>query len=258
MYLNEFEEMIENLRNFEAEIDSVATKLTFENKILLVFLWIVKYVDYSVLSFLFGTTKSVVSMLIDCLLPRLASHFISYISNEVQSNTTSSLSTNIVAVIDSTIHATRKPSLNQHLSYSDHYKRHGMMTTLLVDFDGYIICLNTGGKARMHDSMSSVFMHNFRRILGRRYALGDPGYAGVDYVVSGFKTNQLINEERRVFDRISRTEQVVIEHVNNFIKTCHSLSKSNQFHHSTEKHVAIVFVVSGWYNWMKETYGKFS
>lgn len=89
-----------------------------------------------------------------------------------------------ITVIDSTIHATQKPSKNQHLSYSDHYKRHGMMTTLLVDFDGFIIIsVSTGGVARLHDSMSSTFMPDFRRIVGEKnFALGDPGYAGVDYV----------------------------------------------------------------------------
>jgi len=259
MYISEFEDLSNDLLYLRNRFSTKAVNLTFENKVLLFFIWLVKYVDYSVLSTLFGVSKAVIGVLIEDMLPLISSHFLNEIPDEVITDTTSSLSSKIIGVIDSTIHATQKPSKNQHLYYSDHYKRHGMMTTLLVDFDGFIISVSTGGMARLHDSMSSNFMPDFRRIVGaKHFALGDPGYAGVDYVVSGFKSNQLVNPQCRSFDAISRTEQVVIEHVNNFIKSCRVLSKSNQFHHSREKHINCVFIVTGWYNWMKKNYSKFS
>ncbi len=229
MYISEFTSMVSDLRYINTiQLQKQATYLTFENKIFLFFLWIVKYPEYSVLSTLFGVSKSVVGSLIDFILPLIAAHFLSYIPDEIVTSSTSSLSRKICAVIDSTIHATNKPSKNQHLSYNEHYKRHGMMTTLLVDFDGYIISVSTNGVARLHDSMSSMFMPYFRAIIGKKnYALGDPGYAGVDNVVSGFKSNQLVSDGCRKFDAVSRSEQVVIEHVNKHIKNCRVLSKSN-------------------------------
>jgi len=96
-----------------------------------------------------------------------------------------------------------------------------------------------------------MIQDNFRAILGENFAFGDPGYAGVDYVVSGFKCNQLKTEERIRFDRVSWTEQVLIEHVNAHFKGCKWLSKRIVFHHSVYKHVYVVLLVCGWYNWIK-------
>jgi len=260
MYIDEFEGLVSDLRDerMDLTLANIAVKFTFENKVLLLIIWVVKYPDFYLLAGLFGTSKSVVSRLLDVSLPLVAHHFLKYITNQIDSNSTSSLADNIVAIIDSTLHARNKPSVNQHLSYSKHYKRHGIVTTLLVDFDGYIVSVNTGGKPILHDSMAATFMDNFRTILGDNFALGDPGYAGVDYVVSGFKSNQLNTEERLKFDRVSRTEQVLIEHVNAHFKGCKSLSKRIVFHHKVDKHVTIVLLVCGWYNWIKSTYGKFS
>ncbi len=84
-----------------------AVNLTFENKLLLLFIWLVKYVDYSVLSTLFGVSKAVIGVLIEDMLPQLSAHFLNEIPDEVITGTTSSLSTKIIAVIDSTIHATK-------------------------------------------------------------------------------------------------------------------------------------------------------
>ena len=118
-----------------------------------------------------------------------------------------------------------------------------MMTTLLLNYDHYIACFVTGGMGRMHDA-AAKHMKCFVKILQGKYALGDPGYEGVPYVVAGFKSNQLQQQEkdeRNKFDRISRKEQIPIEHVNNFIKSCRVLSKRNQFIHSRDKHIALCF-----------------
>jgi len=64
----------------------------------------------------------------------------------------------------------------------------------------------------VHDSTASCYNHHFRQFLGnQRFALGDPGFAGVRWMVAGYKTNQLNTEEKRIFDRISRSEQVLVE-----------------------------------------------
>ena len=87
--------------------------------------------------------------------------------------------------------------------------------------------------------------------------MGDPGFAGVPYVVAGFKSNQLKSSDHLEFDRISRNEQVLIEHVNRFIKDCKVLSKKAVFKHSRALHVACVITFCGWYNWKKERWGCF-
>jgi hypothetical protein len=137
-----------------------------------------------------------------------------------------------------------------------------MMTHLLVDFDGFIVALQTNVAGRIHDSNAARHNKLFKKILSgggkKKFALGDPGYAGVEWVVSGFKTNQLKDlPGREKFDDVSRSEQAQVEHVNNFIKKCKVLSKSHIFVHSREKHIACVFIVCGWYNFMKERFGKF-
>jgi len=258
MKKDEFVFLVDEMKHQINSFAQVAQKMTFENKLLLILLWIVKYPEYASLSVMFGVSKSVISVLLNVGLPLFVDYFSQFVKNEIESDSTSSLSHRIVAVIDSTIHTTKKPSKNQHLSFSNHYNRHGMMTNLLVNFDGYIVAFVTGGAARMNDSMASYFFPTFVRALGSKYCLGDPGYQGVPYVVSGLKSNQLLSHAHHQFDRVSRSEQVVVEHVNCFIKSCKSLSKRNQFIHGREKHIACVIIVCGWHNWMKASFGKFS
>jgi len=257
MYIDEFDALLVDLDDLKLLLSKVATKLTFSNKILLLFFWIVKYHDYATLAWIFGSSPPVIVQLIDLALPLLVGHFVKFIPNRIESDKTSSLSTNIVAIIDSTIHARRKNAKDQHIHWNEHYHCHGMLTHLLVDFDGYIASFVTSVAAKMHDSNASRYFKPFVRLLEGRYVIGDPGYNGVPYVVSGLKFNQLNSDERREFDLISRSEQVIIEHVNSFIKSCKVLSKKNQFIHGRDKHISCVFIVCGWYNWIKRTFQKF-
>jgi hypothetical protein len=260
MFLDEFRAMLDDLTYLKTEpaIENVATKFTFENKVLCLFVWIVKYCDYAVLSIMFGSSNAVISSLITSLLPFVAGHFSRFIPGVIKSDLTSSLSSSIVAVIDSTIHARTKSAKNQHHDYSKHYERHGMMTTLLVDFDANISAVVTNGKAILHDSMASFFMRPMAKVLDSKFALADTGYSKVPYVVCGLTSNRVNDEEKRTFDAVSREEQKVVEHVNNFIKKCQVLSKRNQFLHARDLHVSCVFLICGWYNFMKLTFGKFS
>jgi len=260
MRIEEFKQLIRDLRYLEGTIDNsgVAIRILFQDKILLIFVWLVKYHDYATLSELFGTSPTIISGLIKLLLPHLVEHFLEFIRNEVDCEEHSSLSESIVCVIDGTIHQCKKPPKHQHLHYNKHYKRHGMMTHLLVDFNGYIVAIHTNVYGIIHDSNAARHNKFFEEILGDKFALRDPGYAGVRYVVAGFKSNQLTSEEANLFDRRSRSEQVVIEHVNGHVKACKALSKKNMFLHSRSMHIACVFIVCGWFNWMKETFDKFS
>src|SRR5207247_2598005 len=68
MHIHEFEVLVEELKHLNKEkISNTGVKFYFENKVLFFFIWTVKNVDYSVLSFLFGTSITVLSVLIETL-----------------------------------------------------------------------------------------------------------------------------------------------------------------------------------------------
>ncbi len=90
-----------------------------------------------------------------------------------------------------------------------------------------------------------------KKIVGKEFALTDCAYSGVDFCVAGFKGNQLTCENRKKFDIITRTEQVVVEHVNAFFKKAKSISKEIKFHHSIEVQAACMLICSGMYNFRK-------
>jgi hypothetical protein len=201
MSVSEFAELVAELKYLRPKIASEANGLTFTDKCLLVFIWIMR-------------TR--------------------------------------VAILDSTIHPTVRPGGAQRKFYNGHYKMHGILTHLLVDFEEFIISVITNVKGHSHDSNVASCHPAFKQVLGTKFALGDPGFQGVDYVVAGFKSSAITTDAQDVFDDISRTEQSAVEHVNNFIKKSAVLSKQNKFvHPSTDKLVACVFIVCGLYNYKK-------
>lgn len=135
---------------------------------------------------------------------------------------------------------------------------HGILTHLLIDFEGNIIAFETNVKGSVHDSNVATRNIHFPLILGPgRYALADPGYAGVPYVVAGLKSNQVKSTNDLDFDSTSRSEQVLIEHVNSFLKSCKVLSKKVAFKHSRVLHVSCIVICCGWFNMMKLKWGAF-
>jgi len=126
----------------------------------------------------------------------------------------------------------------------------------LIGYDGSIKAVETGIPGSFVDSPTASFSTLFAGILGNKLAIGDPGFGGVDYIVSGLKYNQLKTPAHKEFDRISRSEQVKIEHVNNFVKKCKTLSKTGQFIHRKELLCGCVIVSVGLYNYMLNTFGK--
>ena len=123
-----------------------------------------------------------------------------------------------------------------------------MLTHLLIDFDNLIIAVQTNVKGRIHDANAAQNNSHFQQILQNQFALGDPGYAGVSYVIAGYKSNEIYQNVQLVFDQISRQEQSGIEHVNRHLKQCQVLSKHPQFIYNRTMYVRCVFLVCGWYN----------
>jgi hypothetical protein len=181
---HEFNDLMEELLYLKAKLRSTARHMKFKDKLFLVFIWIMHYPAYSLLSHIFGVSQRTVSTLITVLLPLLVEFFVSFIPETLEDDARCSVLSNfIVAIVDSTIHPTRKPSSGQHLYWNGHYKTHGILTHLLIDFNGYIISATTNIKGDPHDGNAAHFLDPFVKILGQRFALSDPGFNGADWAV---------------------------------------------------------------------------
>ena len=64
-----------------------------------------------------------------------------------------------------------------------------------------------------HDALAATYNQCFRKVLGKRFAMADTGFCGISNVVAGLK-GPLDTYGKRVFDKISRKEQVIVENVN--------------------------------------------
>ncbi|MGZ4851293.1 MAG: hypothetical protein ACXV2C_07935, partial [Candidatus Bathyarchaeia archaeon] len=77
MTIPQFTLLLEDLSKLT--FPKVGIKLTFSNKILCTFIWLVKYSEYSELATLFGTTIPVISTIIKGYLEILVGYFIQFI-----------------------------------------------------------------------------------------------------------------------------------------------------------------------------------
>ena len=125
---------------------------------------------------------------------------------------------------------------------------HGKVSLVLLDFDSRVVAFITNIKGKIHDSLIATYAKSFKEIIGSDFALGDPGFLGVGYVVPGFKPGTIRRWEERVFDKISRSEQVLIENANKGIKECKSVNKQDTFRHGDHRLLACVFISVGLYN----------
>jgi hypothetical protein len=137
----------------------------------------------------------------------------------------------IIGIIYGTVHQIHKPATDQHLWWNDHYQFHAVHLLFFVDYEGWIIGVETGIPGSFHDSSAANNAKFFEKLVKDKFVLGDPGFQGVGYVIAGFKSNQLPTPAHKAFDSLSRTEQVKIEHINNFVKKCKTLSKTDVFIH---------------------------
>jgi len=225
--------------------------LTYNNKILMIFMWVVHYPRYALLAALFGVSVRTVSVNISEMIIILSEFFINFIPDGKINNAHSAMSTKICYIVDGTIHPIRKPSQAQWKWFNAHYGTHGIISQILCDYSGLIISLLTNIKGHTHDFLSATYNENFRRIVGNDFSLGDPGFQSVDWVVAGFRPSQVKSLGKQIFDKQSRKEQIIIEHVNCFIKKCATLSRENKFIHGHDKLIACVISVCGWYNYKK-------
>ena len=219
------------------------------DQLLLTLIWVFHYPTYSNLSLQFGLSSPKVAFIIEKILLELAEYFRDYVPNSLgEEPMTSSLSNQIVAVVDGTIHKVSKPGAFQSRMWNGHYKRHGMMTHLLVTMDGKIAAFVTNIPGVVHDALVATYNDCFRRVLGKQFAVADTGYSGISNVVAGLK-GPLDTYGKRAFDRISRKEQAIVENVNCWLKKAVTLDKSTNFRHGNEKLYLCVFICCGLHNW---------
>lgn len=227
--------------------------LNHNNKIILALHWLKQYPPLSSLSAMFQIGISLVSSILAQVLPPLADHYRTYIPNALPDNPPSStLSNLIVAAVDGTLHKVRRPSTGQATDYNGHYKRHGLCTHLLVDFNGQILALKTMIRGKIHDALAASHNDLFRRIMVGKFAIGDTAFSGIDHVVAGFKQKQIKTDAQRIFDTISRQDQGIVERVNGAIKSCVALDKHTSFRHSRDKLLYALFIAAGLHNWKLE------
>lgn len=227
------------------------TALSFENQVLLTLQWICEYSRYVTLQEQFGVSNFIVSRTINSMVPILVEYFIQFIPHKLISTKTSMLSTCIKYVIDGTIHPINRPQVDQRKYYRKDYARHFVQTQLLVDFDGNIIDVATNYPGHLHDSTMAKYNPIFKYIVGQNFALSDPGFGNVDYVVCGLTAPQLRSDNDILFDAISRHEQVIVEHVNDWFKSCKSVAKTTVFRHSTTLLAGCVLICCGLYNFKR-------
>jgi hypothetical protein len=260
MPLYQFDFILDSLKHagFHKQIAHCACKLSFENKTLLLFIWIIEYPSFGILATMFQCSSAVISTLIKNALPYLVDFFVGFIPNSVESAVTSCLSESIIAVVDGTVHKIRRPSIDQHRTFNGHYQMHCTSSILPVDFDSTIVSVATNFDGSVLDCVALKHCNMLQQVLVDKFAIGDPGFAGSENVISGLKSNQVKSVGQIMFDRISRQEQVCIEAVNGFIKKCVSISKTHQFTHSRWHLTCCVFICCGLYNFMKKNFGKYT
>lgn len=190
------------------------------------------------LAALFNISNYYVSVILDETIPYLVEYFSKFIPNHQITETRSRLHPRLKYIIDGTLHQTKRLSDARYgldELYNGHYKLHGRVTQILLDYEGNVISFQTNIKGKIHDTHAAKYNKHFQKIVGKDFALGDPGFGNVDYVIAGFKPTTLNSWDEHVFDRISRQEQVLIENVNNFIKKSKALNCHLKFIHGEHR-----------------------
>ena len=250
----EFNLILQELENLKP--DETSLSMSFANKLLLCLHYVIQYIGSNNLATLFNTSEFYVSKVLDEILPILVEYFVKFIPNKKIHNTRSRLHPRMKFIIYGTLHKTQRQHGVRDVHYNGHYRMHGRLTQILLDYEGYVVAFNTNIKGKIHDSLAAMYNKDFKRIVGNDIVLGDPGFSGVDYVISGFKPCTLSKWEEHIFDSISRREQVLIENANNYIKEAKSVNKLDTFRHGEHRLLACVFIAIGLYN-LKRTWGYF-
>jgi hypothetical protein len=227
------------------------TMMSLQNQFSLVLMWFFQSNTIITLSLMYSVSSSIVCIIIKHWLPYLATFFTMYIPEQKISNKHSNLSERIKFITDSTIKPIVKPGAGQRKYYNGHYKFHGILTHLIVDYDGWILSVVSNVPGNVQDSNFANHSNAFSHIIGNDLVLADPGYQGVPYIVAGFKPSKLPKTEDGFrFDKISRDEQRHIEHINSWMKK-NILTKSKKFNMTHSKLVSCFMIAAGMYNFKK-------
>lgn len=253
---DEFLSIFHAMKKYERVLQNSPLIISYANKILMGLLFVIEYPRDKVLAAWFGVSQCYVSNVLDEVLPLLVEYFSSYVVNKRQSSSSSRLSAKILYIIDCTIHKTKRPQINQSEHYNGHYHMHGRLSQVLVDFDGYVVAYKTMIPGRCNDSMIAMYNTEFRRIIGKNFALGDPSFQGSGYIVAGFGSSSVNSLGKEAFFIISKQEQRLIEHVNCFVKVCRSINKEDTFQHGEARLLACICISFGLYN-LKRSWGYF-
>jgi len=232
------------------------SRLSLQNILLMGLLFIIQYRGGKTLALLFNCSEAMVSKLISKVLPCIAGNLAFAIPNRLSATSHSTLHPHIRAIIDNTIHKTRKPSSKQYLDYNGHYKVHGRLTQVLIDFDGNIIHIFTMIPGSVNDTLAAVYSEGAKQILGYDRALGDCAFSSIYYAVGGYRNFEVNTPGRQMFDEISRREQVFIENVNKWIKDCRSINRQDVFVHGDHLLFCCIFAVVELYD-IKKCWGYF-
>ncbi|KAL9642569.1 hypothetical protein ABK040_011135 [Willaertia magna] len=186
----EFDFILNGLERIDFHRFSILS-MSLPNKLLLTLHFVIQYTGGNNLACLFNVSNYYVSKVLDEMLPYLVEYFTLFIPNKNINNTKSRLHCRLKYIIDGTLHKTQRKYGGMDLDYNGHYHIHGKMSQILLDYEGYIIAFLTKIKGKIYDSLSANYNKNFKRILGSDFALGDFGFNGVGYVISGFKPSTL-------------------------------------------------------------------
>jgi len=127
---------------------------------------------------------------------------------------------------------------------------------IIIDFLGFIVGIATNFPGVLQDRTICRCYKYIYDTIHPYLAIGDPGFTVVDFVVPGYQRSQLNsgNTERRIkFDKITRSEQVLIEQVNQWYKK-ECVNKEGKKRHKPQLLALFNVICAGLYNW-KKLYG---
>ena len=183
------------------------TKISNINKVLLVFLWLRKYLCLDTLALMFDISPSTISSMIDRVVPILWRYFQDQVYwpgladwNSLRGNWR--YFPNAVGCIDGTPHEIYRPQVeDQREFFSGHRHYHIMNTQLIVDNNGNIVFLQAGFPGSLNDAANYNLMTNIGP--GTHYdmpagvvLLADKGYGDVPPLLTPFRAVQI----RRLFN----------------------------------------------------------
>nr|AGE43952.1 hypothetical protein [Naegleria fowleri] len=116
--------------------------MSLPNKLLMALHFVIQYNGRNNLVCLFNTSEYYVSKVLDEMLPFLVELFAKYIPNKKIHETRSRLHPKLKNIIDGTIHKTRKQG-GIDVDYNGHYRRHGKLIQILLDYEGYVVSFLT-------------------------------------------------------------------------------------------------------------------